>query len=105
MVDASPACWIPLQPIVLPLLADPEARPRETIYAEQFTPNGFNPSEQDNRTVRDHRWKLIRNGNTDAFYDLEGQLFEQDDLLEGQLTPTQQAALDNLRFVMDSIRP
>jgi len=65
---------------LMPYLRDPNAEPiRGWIMSELFSPQ---PMATDGKTIRDERYKLIKfsNGNQ-AFYDLEVDPYEDNDLL------------------------
>lgn len=92
---------------MLPYLLGFEGEPREYVYTEKFLPNGF-PSIYSHylQAVRDGRHKLIRiQGQSDRFYDLADDPFEETNLLEAPLTEAQVAVLERLRHEMDSIQP
>ncbi|MBI5363848.1 MAG: sulfatase-like hydrolase/transferase [Planctomycetes bacterium] len=79
-----------------PCFANPSARPRTTVYAETFTPNGGTlPFTTHRRAVRDARYKLIRStGQSDELYDLLFDPFETQNLLPGLTSAEQQAYTD-----------
>lgn len=78
----------------------------------------FNPSEDcilvesddlnvgttgNGRAIRNDSYKLIRiDGQTDLFYDMDADELESINLLDGSLTPTEQAAYDALGAKLDS---
>lgn len=70
---------------LMPLLTQAGCAPlREVVYAEAFVPNGGGPYEQQARTVRDVRYKLIRRGldaSQDELYDLLLDPWETQNLL------------------------
>jgi len=90
---------------LVPLLADPRApAPRSWIYAEHFYPNGPGPYIIHSRMLRDARWKLIddmRRG--EQFFDVGESLVEGDSLLQGALTPEQQAAYARLKQTLETL--
>ncbi len=71
--------------------------PSRRVYAELFGDSLLN--NQDGRTLRDSRYKLIRfNDGHDEFYDLQTDPYEGTNLLSGLLTTGQQAYHDRLFF-------
>ena len=91
---------------LLKYIRDPNAAPqRSFVYSERFAPNGFGPYATQGWMVRDDHWKLIRiAGMPDAFFDMQGALFEGPDLLRNPpLTAEQQNAYDHLAQVMDAV--
>lgn len=82
----------------VPILLDATApSARSTVYAEDFTPPGFGPYTIYQQGMRDSQYRLIRvMGEEDQLYDLSGVVVEGANLLEGELTPGQQAAYDAL---------
>ncbi len=87
------------------VLANPAERPRLTVYAETFGPNGSSlPIADHDYTVRDDRYKLmVRPGQPDAVYDLQDDPFETVNLLAGA-TPAAQANYDRLRAHVEAIQ-
>jgi arylsulfatase A-like enzyme len=77
--------------------ADPSVAPRETVYAESFSPNfGVLPFAEHDRAIRNARYKLIRRtGMADSFYDLLFDPFETANLLP-TLNAQEQTAHDAL---------
>ncbi len=87
---------------ILPYLQDPELPSlRSYVYAEIFGPNGFNPVAY-NRAIRDGRYKLWVGDPfpTEAFYDLQADPFEQNELLAVGLSPDETAAYQALKAEM-----
>lgn len=81
----------------VPTLRNPATSPRQLAYAEGFSPNGAGPYAEHNRSVREDRYKLIRQlGEPDELYDLQLDPFEQTNRLDLGLTPVEQAAYDTL---------
>ena len=66
----------------VPCLANPRAAPRDTVYAESFSPNNSTlPFASHTRAVRNTRYKLIRDEtDPDELYDLFADEFEINDL-------------------------
>ncbi len=85
---------------LLPYLLDPARSTlpiRPYVYAEQFSPNGEGPYSEEERGIRDERYKLIwRDGTYEEFFDLEEDPFETVNLLDGGLSTAQQTSFDNL---------
>jgi arylsulfatase B len=77
---------------ILPYFQNPTAKLRQFAYAEAFEPNGHGPYTRHDRSVRNHRYKLIRQiGAADELYDLQLDPFEHINLLPS-LNATQQSA-------------
>jgi arylsulfatase B len=76
---------------------------RPNVYTEEF--DGTNDcSANDSRAIRDTRYKLIRHAcATDEFYDLMGDQFESDNLLDGMLTTFQRRRYNALSAAMDAL--
>ncbi|MEO0650228.1 MAG: sulfatase-like hydrolase/transferase [Planctomycetota bacterium] len=81
----------------VPTLFDPGYRPRSTVYAETFTPNGSTlPIPRHDYTVRDGRFKLlVQHDQPEELYDLTADFFEEQNLLP-PATPNVQATYDRL---------
>jgi arylsulfatase B len=89
-----------------PHLRNPSApREREFSYGERFKPNGFGPYTLYQWYITDGRWKLgkySKTGNQDPslanlfFFDLDDDIKEAKNLLNGTLNAEQQTALDAL---------
>jgi arylsulfatase A-like enzyme len=86
-------------------LHDPAAVPeREFIFSERFSPNGFGPYDSQAWTVRDRRWKLIRRvGEDDLFFDMQGLLFEGENLLRSAMTPGEEHEYSRLETELESV--
>lgn len=81
---------------MLPYFRNPNASIREFAYAESYEPNGPGPYTSHDRSVREARYKLIRQiGVADEFYDLLVDPFETADLMPN-LNLAEQAAYDRL---------
>lgn len=81
---------------MVPVLANPDLTPRDTVYSETFSPNGSGPWTDHRRAVRNDRYKLIRRlGQSDEFYDLLVNPFETINLLPG-LNANEQTVYDAL---------
>ncbi|MEM7202561.1 MAG: sulfatase-like hydrolase/transferase [Planctomycetota bacterium] len=103
--------WAPFDSVSFaPYLRNPSATPRRnTVFTESFngeTWTGVNTSGA--AAIRDDTYKLIRfyttESNTDEFYDLVADPFENSELLAAGLNPTQQAAYDALRQELEALR-
>jgi len=92
---------------LLPYLQNPALPTRANrpyAYTETFSPNGAGPYDDYRQALRDDQYKLIRRDGVDVeLFDLTADAFELTNLLDGVLTPEQQAALDQLSAWMDDI--
>jgi hypothetical protein len=92
---------------LLPYLEDPALPTRANrpyAYSETFSPNGTGPFDDQRQVLRDDQYKLIRRDGIDAeLFDLTADATESTNLLDGVLSPEQQAALDRLSAWMDDI--
>jgi len=90
---------------LFPYLRDPSHPPlREWVYAEVFAPNGPGPYTEDERMIRDARYKLIvRDGTREELYDLVADPTETVDLLSGTPDAAQTAARARLRGWLDAL--
>lgn len=81
---------------LVPYFSDPQRDSiREWIYADRFlTDEGVGSGSY---TIRDHRFKLLVNEGTEEFYDLQADPLENANLLSGELSGQETAALDELR--------
>jgi arylsulfatase A-like enzyme len=69
-----------------PYLVDPNAPPQRTwIYSELF----YDPLFQPKRAIREKRYKYMKQGSVEEFYDLELDPWEANNLLLGPMTPIQ----------------
>ena len=74
-----------------PYLAEPDAPSRrDWVYADVF-PGSFAGIADADYTMRNDRYKLLRRQGAEEFYDLVEDPFEHRNLLEGPLSPEQQA--------------
>jgi arylsulfatase A-like enzyme len=71
---------------------------RDWAYAERETVFG-----EHRKAVRDRRYKLISCNAGDELYDLEGDPFEQSNLLDGRLTHVESLAYDRLSDVLGTL--
>ena len=89
---------------LLPVLKEPTIEPREFVYSELF--NYLSPQDTHGQTIRNVAgYKLIRFTvlETEEFYDLVLDPFEDSNLLLGELDPIQQANYDELTMAIDSL--
>ncbi len=90
---------------IVPHLLNPGlASLRQCAYAESFTPNGFGPYTEEERTAVGERYKLIwRNGVYEEFFDLDFDAFEGANLLPvTNLAPDEALAYYALGAAMES---
>lgn len=81
---------------MLPYFRNPNTSLREFVFAESYEPNGAGPYTKHDRSVREARYKLIRQiGAADEFYDLLVDPFETANLMPN-LNLAEQAAYDRL---------
>ena len=81
---------------------------RSWSYAEMWKPNGPGPKNLDIRILRDDRYKIIRSGAEAAdheyeLYDLEGDPFELDDLMQSGLSAQEQQRFDALKVALEQL--
>jgi arylsulfatase B len=105
---------------MLPYLADPNLPSlRSFLYAEVFNPVGAigRQATSFTRAISDGRYKLIVSGSKPGagtgeteldrggaqFYDLQQDAFEQNNLLDGSLTPSEAAARQALQFRLEQL--
>lgn len=82
---------------LLPILQDPLAEPvRDTVYAESFSPSGFDPPDTYDQMIRNDSYKLVIHDGVHELYDLRGVMVEGDDLLAAPLSTEAQEAYDEL---------
>lgn len=84
---------------ISPILADPSAEVRDMLFSETFSPNHctFPDHDKFQLAARDRRYKLlIGPSGSPAFFDLEVDPLEMENLLTGSLDQTEQQALDDL---------
>jgi arylsulfatase A-like enzyme len=90
----SPSVTIDSHSIVSALQGQTDTSRR--VYVDLF---GDSMSDQDGRSLRDSRYKLIRFGTgTSEFYDLQTDPYENTNLLAGTLTAEQKQYYDRLQF-------
>jgi arylsulfatase A-like enzyme len=97
---------------LVPYFSDPDRSPVRTwVYSQRFAPVGFlSVYTADRRTARNVRFKLLVNFDASAqptaseLFDLSADPFETTDLLQGALTPFQQAAHDQLVLKMQGLQ-
>lgn len=97
---------------LLPYLSDPDTPSlRQTIYAEEFAPNGLGPYEHHFRTIRGPRYKLVirdvftpQELHSEALYDLELDPDQTNDLLQAKpLAPAEAQAYRFLRGELEGL--
>jgi len=90
---------------LVPYLRNPARPPlREWVYAEVFAPNGSGPYTEEERMIRDARYKLIvRAGMGEELYDLVADPRETVDLLGGTLDAGEDAAYGRLRGWLEGL--
>lgn len=82
----------------LPYIKNENLTVRDWIFTEQFTDI---PAATDGKTIRNAQYQLMKFDNgTQAFYDLQADINQNNDLLTQTLTPTQ---LNNFNFLCDSL--
>ena len=87
-----------------PYLAEPGAPSRrDWVYADVF-PGSFAGIADADFTMRNDRYKLLRHQGAEAFYDIAEDPYEHRNLLEGQLSPEQQAQYRLLGEQIDALR-
>ena len=87
-----------------PYLAEPGATSRrDWIYADVF-PGSFAGIADADYTMRNDRFKLLRRQGVEEFYDLAEDPYERQNLLEGRLSPEQQAQYRLLGEQNDALR-
>jgi arylsulfatase A-like enzyme len=86
----------------VPQLRDPTAdRPGATAFSEQFVPSGPPPWRLHDSGARNHEYRLVRRSDVDELYAIGEDFIEGEDLLaDGTLSPTEQAAYDELSAVL-----
>ncbi|MBW2294143.1 MAG: sulfatase-like hydrolase/transferase, partial [Deltaproteobacteria bacterium] len=90
---------------VVSYLEDPSTMSqRALVHSEWFTPNGDGPYTHYQLAVRDRRYKLLRtlcDGETEEFYDLETDPYENANLLVDALTARQTVSYTILAAELD----
>ena len=87
-----------------PYLAEPGAASRrDWVYADVFSGSFAGVADAD-YTMRNDRFKLLRHQGVEEFYDLAEDPYEQQNLLEGQLSPEQQVQFRLLSEQIDALR-
>ena len=95
---------------ILPYLSDPDLPSlRDYLYAEIFRPNGPPPHERFRRAIRGARYKLIdrprhpSKAPAQELFDLEEDPLEKNNLLTGELTAEQAAALADFEAELERL--
>lgn len=87
-----------------PYLARPDMPSRrDWVYADVFA-GSFAGLPDANYTIRNERYKLLRHGGNEEFYDLGEDPYEHVNLLAGQLSAEQQAQYRLLERQFDALR-
>ena len=87
-----------------PYLAEPGATSRrDWVYADVF-PGSFAGIADADYTMRNDRFKLLRRQGVEEFYDLAEDPYERQNLLEGRLSPEQQAQYRLLNEQIGALR-
>jgi arylsulfatase A-like enzyme len=86
-----------------PVLTDPSADVRSFAYADVFGPQQGQIVNR--KAIRDERYKIIRDlrNETEEFYDLSVDPFEQNDLLQGELDDDAQRGYDSLEAQLEEL--
>jgi len=86
-----------------PVLRDPMAEVRSFAYADVFGPQQGQIVNR--KAIRDERYKIIRDlrNETEEFYDLSVDPFEQNDLLQGELDVDAQRGYDSLEAQLEEL--
>jgi arylsulfatase A-like enzyme len=85
---------------MLPYLTDPNApAQRKWIFSDLFYAPLFEPK----RTIRDTRFKYLRQGTFEELYDLQLDPWETNNLMLGTLTPFQTRMYRNLKLQMETL--
>ncbi|MBX2799154.1 MAG: sulfatase-like hydrolase/transferase [Myxococcales bacterium] len=90
---------------ILPQLADPSQPGHTFLFVEGFFPNGpASDRSIDRRALRDHRYKVVRNGDRHYFFDLtDPTQLDDGPELAGALTSEQGAAKARLETELDRL--
>ncbi len=92
---------------LLPMLADPRRTGRASVFVEAFFPNGGPPPVEGGilrRSLIGPRFKLLRNGDSELFFDLgDGVQIDDGEPLLPPLAPDAAAAYGQLRWELDQI--
>lgn len=91
-----------------PFFSNDEASVRDWAFTETFIPNkdpeGPVPLTHGQFAVRGTRYKCIRTlAGQEAFYDLQNDPWEDDNMLQGTLTPEQQAERELCNTTIDDV--
>ncbi|MBK7875925.1 MAG: sulfatase-like hydrolase/transferase [Planctomycetes bacterium] len=88
----------------LPVLENPAAvGARTRVFTQSFKPNGFGPHLVELFAILDGRYKLLRIGGADQFYEIAVDPRETNDLLAAGLTPEQSDAYSALSEALEQV--
>ena len=92
----------------LPQVVDPDLpTTRPYVTSQYYDPNnGSGPLTNAHEAVRNERYKYMQwIDGEEALYDMQGQVAEQDNLLDGVLSTAEEAAYLQLKALAESARP
>lgn len=92
---------------ISPILADPLAEVRDTVFTETFEPNFsvFPDHDSFQMATRNSRYKLLlTTSGSAAFFDLDTDPLESSNLLPGPLEPGEQLAFDELKAYVQELK-
>ncbi|TAJ22081.1 MAG: hypothetical protein EPO68_03810, partial [Planctomycetota bacterium] len=85
---------------LMPYLVNPTALPqRKWIYSDLF----YDPLFQPKKAIREKRFKYMKQGTVEEFYDLQLDPWEATNLLNGSLTPFELRMYRHLKATMDAL--
>lgn len=88
----------------MPYLQNPDLGSlRDWLYADVFS-GSFQGIADADYAMRNERYKLLRNGGIEEFYDLVEDPYEHNNLLTGNLSANQQAQYQFLSHQIDALR-
>ncbi len=89
---------------IVPYLVDPAIPSiRDWVYVDVFS-GSFLGIEDANYAMRNARYKLLRHEGRHEFFDLSGDPFERDNLLERELAPEQRSQYEDLLRRIQDLR-
>lgn len=81
---------------MMPYLSEPDTESiRDWIYVDRFDTDAGVKSGQ--YAIRDERYKYMNNAGTEYFFDLQADLYEHNNLLEGELSNEERERFTSLR--------